>query len=678
VSAHRNQLAGETSPYLLQHAGNPVDWRPWGEEAFELARALDRPVLLSVGYSACHWCHVMERESFEDSSTAQLMNDNFVSIKVDREERPDIDGLYMTAVVSQTGQGGWPMTVFLLPDGRPFYGGTYFPPEARGGLPSFKQVLDGIATAYTERREIVEQQASELAGSLQGGRLGPPAEGFRLAEGTLLDALLTLRGQYDERNGGFGRAPKFPPHSVLTFLLRMHRRTGSEEALAMALRTLGRMADGGIHDQLGGGFHRYAVDAIWLVPHFEQMLYDNALLARSYLAAWQVTGDERWRATAEGILDYLLRELALEHGGLASAQDADTDGVEGATFTWTPAQLRALLSPDDAELAERVWGVTDEGNFEGATVLSLVAPPEDAVERDRLAGIRATLLAARAARPQPALDDKALASWNGMALAALAEGARLCRRPDLLAAAERCAAFLLGPLSHPDGGLWRTHRGGRSQVPGFLDDYAQVAVGLHELYLATSEHRYLAESRRLALLACERFGAPDGSFFDTAHDAEVLVARPRELDDNPTPSGNTTLAGVLVKLARIYGEPELERRAHSVVAQVGTLLARAPQGFGHLLGVCDALLSPPREAAVVGARGDPALAELTAALLDPYEPDLAVAFGDGSDDLGVPLLTGRGLVGDRAAVYVCSGFVCAAPATDAHMVRTAALNAIST
>ena len=354
-----------------------------------------------------------------------------------------------------------------------------------------------------------------------------------------------MRGQHDERNGGFGRAPKFPPHSVLTFLLRMHRRSGSEEALAMALRTLKRMADGGIHDQLGGGFHRYAVDAIWLVPHFEQMLYDNALLARAYLAAWQVTGDEQWRDVAEGILDYLLRELALEHGGFASAQDADTDGVEGPTFTWTPEQLRAVLSEEDAALAERTWGVTPDGNFEGATVLSLVAPPENDDERARLALIRGQLLEARSARPQPALDDKALASWNGMALAALAEGARLCRRPDLLAAAERCAAFLLGPLSHPDGGLWRTHRAGRSQVPAFLDDYAQVATGLYELYLTTREHRYLAESHRLALLARERFGAPDGSFFDTAHDAEELVARPRELDDNPTPSGNSTLAGLL-------------------------------------------------------------------------------------------------------------------------------------
>ena len=351
---------------------------------------------------------------------------------------------------------------------------------------------------------------------------------------------------------------------------------------------------------------------------------------------------------AEGILGYLLRELALDHGGFASAQDADTDGVEGATFTWTPAQLRAVLAEDDAELAEKVWGVTAEGNFEGATVLSVVAAPEDDEERARLERVRAQLLAARAGRPQPALDDKALASWNGMALAALAEGARLCGRPDLLAAAERCAAFLLGPLSHPDGGLWRTHRAGRSQVPGFLDDYAQVAVGLHELYLATREHRYLVESRRLALLACERFGAPDGAFFDTAHDAEVLVARPRELDDNPTPSGSTTLAGLLVRLARTYGEPELERRARAVVDQVGTLLARAPQGFGHLLGVCDALLAAPREAAVVGAADDPATAELASALLAPYEPDLAVAFGDGSDDLGVPLLTGRGLVDGHA------------------------------
>ena len=381
----------------------------------------------------------------------------------------------MTAVVSQTGQGGWPMTVFLLPDGRPFYGGTYFPPEARGGLPAFRQVLDGIATAYRERRDVVERQAGELAESLQEGRLGTPPAGFVLSQATLLDALLTLRGQHDERNGGFGRAPKFPPHSVLTFLLRMHRRSGSEEALAMALRTLKRMADGGIHDQLGGGFHRYAVDAIWLVPHFEQMLYDNALLARAYLAAWQVTGDEQWREVAEGILDYLLRELALEHGGFASAQDADTDGVEGATFTWTPAQLRAALSPEDAELAERTWGVTADGNFEGATVLSLVAPPEDDAGRAAARAHQARSCSRRApparSRRSTTRRSPAGTAWPSprWPRARDSAGEPTCwRRPS------RCAAFLLGPLSRPDGGLWRTHRAGRSQVPGFLDDYAQV------------------------------------------------------------------------------------------------------------------------------------------------------------------------------------------------------------
>ena len=592
-------------------------------------------MLLSIGYSACHWCHVMERESFEDEATAQLMNEHFVSIKVDREERPDVDGLYMSAVVAQTGQGGWPMTVFLLPDGRPFYGGTYFPPEARGGMPSFRQVLDGIAEAYRERRDVVERQAAEMAASLQEGRLGRPPTGFQLTQATLLDALLTLRGQHDERNGGFGRAPKFPPHSVLTFLLRMHRRSGSEEALAMALRTLRRMADGGIHDQLGGGFHRYAVDAIWLVPHFEQMLYDNALLARAYLAAWQVTGDEQWREVAEGILDYLLRELALEHGGFASAQDADTDGVEGATFTWTPAQLRAVLSPEDAALAERTWGVTEEGNFEGATVLSLVAPPEDDDERARLARVRATLLEARAARPQPALDDKALASWNGMALAALAEGARLCRRPDLLAAAERCAAFLLGPLSHPDGGLWRTHRAGRSQVPAFLDDYAQVALGLHELYLATRDDRYLAESRRLALLAMRALRRSGRRVL--RHRARRRAARraPARVRRQPDAVGQLD-AGRAARPARAH-----LRRARARAARAGGRRAGRDAAGARAAG-----LRPParrlRRAARAPARGrrgrrrpdDPATAELATALLDPYEPDLAVAFGDGADDEG--------------------------------------------
>ena len=608
-----NRLILETSPYLLQHAGNPVDWRPWGDEAFELARALDRPVLLSVGYSACHWCHVMERESFEDEATAQLMNEHFVSIKVDREERPDVDGLYMTAVVSQTGQGGWPMTVFLLPDGRPFYGGTYFPPEARGGLPSFRQVLEGIAQAYRERRDVVELQAAELAGSLQEGgsarrRRASRSRRRRCSTRCSRCAASTTSATAASAGPPSSRRTRYSPSCCACTAEPAARRRSR-----WPLRTLGRMADGGIHDQLGGGFHRYAVDAIWLVPHFEQMLYDNALLARAYLAAWQVTGDEQWRQVAEGILDYLLRELALEHGGFASAQDADTDGVEGATFTWTPQQLRAVLPTEDAELAERTWGVTADGNFEGTTVLSLVAPPEGDADRARLARVRAQLLEVRSSRPQPALDDKALASWNGMALAALAEGARLCRRRDLLEAAERCATFLLGPLSRPDGGLWRTHRAGRSQVPGFLDDYAQAASGLYELYLATRDHRHLRESRRLALLACERFGAPDGSFFDTAHDAEVLVARPRELDDNPTPSAATR-----PWRGCSYGLRDLRRAraraaARAVVADAGDLPARAPTAFGNVLCVASALLSDIETVAIAGRADDPAAPRARAA-----------------------------------------------------------------
>ncbi len=660
-----NRLARETSPYLLQHSENPVDWFPWGDEAFERARELDRPILLSIGYSACHWCHVMERESFENAETAALMNDLFVSIKVDREERPDVDSLYMTSVVSLSGHGGWPMTVFLLPDGRPYYGGTYFPPEPRQGMPSFPQVLHGVAGAYREQRELVTDQAERITEALQQGRLGGHREtGWSASETTLVDALVALRGQHDERAGGFGRAPKFPPHGVLTFLLAMHRRTGSATALEMATQTLDKMAAGGIFDQLGGGFHRYSVDAVWLVPHFEKMLYDNALLARSYTGAYQLTGEERYRRTAEATLDYIQRELVLEHGGVASAQDADTDGVEGLTFTWTPEQLREVLEPHEAALVERVYAVTQAGNFEGASILSLVETPTDE-EEARLVDIRARLLAARAERPQPQRDDKALAAWNGMALAAFAEGARVYGRADYLATATRCAAFLLGPLSRPDGRLLRTHRAGTSQIDAFLDDYAQVATGLFELHLATRDPHYLAESKRLALVACERFALESGGFADTADDAETLIARPQELGDNPTPSGNSTLAGVLVRLARVYGEPELERQAGRVVAAVNTLLARAPQGFGHLLAVTAALLDPPEQVAIVGD----ASPELVAAALAGWDPFLAACFGDGIDDRGIELLRGRGLVEGAAAVYRCSGFTCSAPTTTPEGAR---------
>jgi uncharacterized protein len=649
-----NRLASETSPYLLQHAGNPVDWYPWGEEALARARELDVPILLSIGYSACHWCHVMEHESFEDAATAELMNERFVSIKVDREERPDLDAIYMQAVLALTGHGGWPMTVFLTPTGEPFYGGTYYPPEPRGGMPSFRNVLEGISEAYRERRGDVQGQASQLAEALRQ-RPRPATDGEGPGPGALTDALLTLRGQFDEKRGGFGGAPKFPPSCALWFLLRMHRELGSDEARRMAEITLDRMAAGGIHDQLAGGFHRYAVDAIWLVPHFEKMLYDNALLARAYLQAFEETGAERHGEVAASTLDYLVRELRLPHGGYASATDADTDGVEGSTFVWTPRDVRALLG-DDSALVEALYDITDEGNFEGATVLSRVIGLEEASERsgvpaERLPELRARMLEARGQRPQPGLDDKALASWNGMALAALAEGARVLERPDLLDAAVACAEFLLGPLSRPDGTLWRTHRDGRSSIPGFLDDHAQVAEGLWQLHRATLDPRWLSEARRLALLADTRFADSDApGWCDTAADGEQLVARPRTLDDAPTPSGASTLAGLLVRIARLQGDDELERRARAVVASAGTLLTRAPQAFGNLLCVASALLADTVTVAIAGDPDDPAARALGRAAVATSSPETIVWIDPSQHPPA-----------DAPAAYVCRGRTCLPP-----------------
>jgi hypothetical protein len=659
-----NRLASETSPYLLQHAGNPVDWYPWGEEALARARALDLPILLSIGYSACHWCHVMEHESFEDQATAELMNRHFVPIKVDREERPDLDAIYMQAVLALTGHGGWPMTVFLTPAGEPFYGGTYYPPEPRGGMPSFRNVLQGISEAYRERRGDVQGQAAQLAEALQQ-RPRPAGDDDGPSAGMLTDALLSLRGQFDERRGGFGGAPKFPPSCALWFLLRMYAELDSGEALRMAEVTLDRMAAGGIHDQLAGGFHRYAVDAIWLVPHFEKMLYDNALLARAYVQAYEATGAERHAEVAASTLDYLVRELRLPHGGYASATDADTDGVEGSTFIWTPREVRALLG-DEAALVEALYGITEEGNFEGATVLSQVLTLDEASERsgvpaERLPALRARMLEARVLRPQPGLDDKALASWNGMALAALAEGARVLERPDLLAAAEQCAAFLLGPLSRPDGTLWRTHRDGRSSIAGFLDDHAQVAEGLWQLHRATLDPRWLAEARRLALLADVRFSDPEGpGWCDTAADGEQLVARPRTLDDAPTPSGASTLARLLVRIARLDGNDELEARARALVAAAGALPARAPQAFGNVLCVASSLLGDAVTVAIAGDPDDAAARALGRAAVVLAGPEAVVWFDPSQHPLA-----------DGPAAYVCRGRTCLPPVGGEDALRTA-------
>jgi hypothetical protein len=620
-----NRLAQESSPYLLQHAANPVDWYPWGDEAFAKARAEDKPVLLSVGYSACHWCHVMERESFEDSATAQVMNELYVSIKVDREERPDVDAVYMDAVVTLTGQGGWPMTVFLTAAGEPFFGGTYYPPEPRHGLPAFRQVLVAIAEAYRTQREDVAKQAASLVEALERSAQIEPSSEPLTAE-LLSEAVRVLRAQYDERHGGFGRAPKFPPASALEFLLRAG-------AVDLVRGTLDGMAAGGMYDLVGGGFHRYSVDEQWLVPHFEKMLYDNALLVPAYLHGWLVTRDDRYRRVVEHTVEYALRELRLDGGGFASAQDADTDGVEGLTFTWTPEEIDRgeLLLP-----------------FEHGQYILRGELSDDE---------RASLLARRAERPQPVRDDKAIAGWNGLMLAALAEAGRRLDRADWLDAAQELAEFLLGPLSDGER-LHRTWRDGIAKGTGYLEDYANVAHGLYELHVATGDARWLHESHRLALLAVELFADDaNGGFFLTPADGEKLVARQKDLDDNPTPSGNSMLAFVLLRLARIWGDDELESRAVGVLLLMRDVLSRAPQGFGWALCALDLHLSPPRELAILGEPQS----EVARAALRGFDPNAVVAFGPAD---GVPLLEGKTLVDGKAAVYVCERFACQAPVTD--------------
>ena len=667
-----NRLAEETSPYLLQHADNPVDWHPWGEEAFALARAGDRPILLSIGYSACHWCHVMEHESFEDPETAALMNERFVNVKVDREERPDVDAVYMDAVVALTGQGGWPMTVFLTPDGEPFWGGTYFPPTPRAGMPAFRDVLNAVADAYAGKRGDVLRQAEQLVEAIRRTSSPPPSHEL-LTTALLAEAVVTLWHQFDREHGGFGGAPKFPPASALEFLVRRHLRSGSEQALEMAVKTLDEMAAGGVYDQLGGGFHRYAVDAVWLVPHFEKMLYDNALLASVYLHGWLVTGKPRYREVVEETLDYLLRELRLPEGGLASAQDADTQGEEGLTYVWLLDELVGLLEPNEAELVVARYGVTAQGNFEGGNVLHVAAEVDD--PEGKLASARRKLLEARSRRPQPAQDDKALAAWNGLALSALAEAGLRLGRDDYLEAARTLAAFLGSAMTDERGRLHRTYRAGVAKGTGYLEDYANVANGLLDLYTATGELPYLEEARRLAGVVLELFHDPDeGGFFFTPADGERLVARKKELDDHPAPSGNSMTAFVLLRLARTYGEEELEHRAVDVFRLAYRLMEGAPSAVGHLLCALELHFSAPREVAIVGRSGDPATESLRRAALERFEPGTVYAFAEGPDDPAVarvPLLAGKGLVDGRPAAYVCESFACKAPVTDAAALREA-------
>jgi len=664
-----NRLAAETSPYLLQHADNPVDWWAWGDEAFAEARRLDRPVLLSVGYSACHWCHVMAHESFENPEIAALMNELFVNIKVDREERPDVDAIYMQAVQALTGGGGWPMTVFLTPQAVPYFGGTYFPPGDRGGMRGFPVVLRAAADAYHNRKDAVASAGEQLRQALTPPRLRggdqPTVEQLDAAARALVEMT-------DRRHGGFGQnGPKFPHSAALDLLLRRHRTGGDPALLDAALITLDRMARGGIYDHAGGGFHRYSVDGQWAVPHFEKMLYDNAQLAPVYLHAYQLTGEARWRRVVEETLDYVVREMRLPGGGFASTQDADSEGEEGRFFVWTPQQLREALGNDeDAALAQRYFGVSDAGNFEhGATVLSVPYPAEQvaaAMQLDvgtlqqRIDGIRARLYEVRERRVHPGRDDKVVTSWNALMLAAFAEAGAALQRDDYVDVARSAADFLLTEVSR-DGVLLRTWKDGAAKITGFLEDVAFLADALLTLYQASGEPRWFAEAQRLARDMLERFHDPVAGFYDTAQDAEPLLVRPKSLDDNAIPAGQSIAAHAMLRLYAYTGEERWYDTAIAVLSPLAPAIARSPLGLGNLAWALQLATEPVREVAVAGAPDAADTAALVRSVAERFDPVRVLAWGIAD---GVPLMADRTPINGHAAAYVCRKFACERPVTE--------------
>ncbi len=678
-----NRLAQETSPYLRQHAENPVDWYPWGDEAFTRARAEDKAVLLSVGYSACHWCHVMAHESFEHPETAEVMNSLFVNIKVDREERPDVDDIYMNAVQAMTGHGGWPMTVFLLPDGRPFWGGTYFPRVPRYGMPSFMQVLHAIHDAYANRRAEVEQAASSLTHALDNNLLdvGTSADDLNTA---LLDrAASKLLSGFDRINGGFGGAPKFPQPMNLAFLLAHHARTGDADALNAVTHTLRKMARGGMYDQIGGGFARYSVDEKWLVPHFEKMLYDNAQLSRLYLHAWQVTGDRFFRVIAEETYDYILREMTAPEGGFYSATDADSEGEEGKFFVWTIAEVESLLSADDARVAVTYFGMTESGNFEGKNILNIPREPADVAAElglsvDDLAAaverITHTLYAARSHRVHPGLDDKILTAWNGLMLGSLAEAARVLNRDDYRIAAIRAGEFLTSTMvEHTADGprLLRTYNHGRAKLNGVLEDYACLAEGLLDLYMTTFDTTAFDLARALTDRALTHFRAGDGGFFDVSDDHEPLIVRPRSLQDNAVPSGSGKLCRVLALMSAYTGDARDDDAARAALRLLVSGMSEYPQAFGESLGAVELLAGGVIELALVGPLDSPALRDLAAEAWSAYRPNLIAAHApqDASPDHSIPLLAGRVQRDGQPTAYVCRKFTCKLPVTEPAALR---------
>ncbi|MCC6217818.1 MAG: DUF255 domain-containing protein [Polyangiaceae bacterium] len=680
-----NRLAQETSPYLLQHAHNPVEWYPWGPEALERARREDRPILLSIGYAACHWCHVMERESFEDEAIAQLMNEHFVCIKVDREERPDLDELYMTATVAMSGGGGWPMTVFLTPEQEPFFAGTYFPPRDVGGRPGFPTLLAGIHEAWVRERQALTGQARSLTERIRE-HVGAPRPADVPAT-ALAEAVEDLSLDYDPRWGGFGSAPKFPPHHALALLARQHARTGDERALEMLRGTLDAMRRGGLYDHLAGGFARYSTDDEWHVPHFEKMLYDNAQLARAYVEAWQLTGEDDYARVARETLDWMARELGLPEGGFASATDADSEGVEGRYFVWSHAEVEQVLGATEAAVFAAAFDVTPGGNWEGANVLRQRRPLEELARalkleppalRERLDAARARLLEARRRRTPPLTDDKIVTAWNGLAIGAFAEAARVLDEPRYLEVAERAARHLLERVTRPDGGLFRTARGARAHLDAYLDDYAFLGDGLLDLYEAGGDASFLGHALRLAERLVEDFGDGDGAFHHTSRHHEALLARPRDGHDGATPSANAVAARLLARLSRHLARPALAERAAVAVRAYGGLIERAPRAFATTLCVVDQLLEGPVELCLAGDPAAPETRALARAAARRYLPNRVVAHAPGRGTAGVelPLVAGKGTGGAPAALHVCREYACQAPVTDPAAVPAAVTEAL--
>ena len=678
-----NHLSKETSPYLLQHAENPVDWYSWSQEALEKAKREDKPILLSIGYAACHWCHVMAHESFEDVETAHLMNEKFINIKVDREERPDIDAIYMQAVQAMTGHGGWPMTMFLMPDGSPFYGGTYFPPDDRHGIPSFRKVLQAVSDAYAERREGVAESAQQLR-QIYESNIGKAHSGGTLAPQMLEMIYRSLKQHYDETNGGFGAAPKFPATMVLDFLLRYWKRTGTPDALDMVATSFRKMSRGGIYDQIGGGFARYSVDAAWQVPHFEKMLYDNALLVRLGAHLWQATRNEEIRRVTTETVEWINREMTAPEGGFYSSLDADSEGHEGKFYIWSEEELDSLLGTDSGAF-KKYYGVVRGGNFEGKNILHIPADPETAAVRagvdletlDRiLERGRRILLDRRVRRVRPGRDEKILASWNGLMLRGIATAARVFDRKDFARLALGNAGFLAREMVRDDR-VMRSHKDGVTRIAGFLEDHAAVALGLLAIYELTFDEQWVNRAREIADAMIEWFWDDDiGAFFDTARDAEQLITRPRDVTDNATPSGTSLAVELLLHLAELQQDAEYRRRAAFALETLAEPMLRFPTAFGHLLGAADMDLYGAIEVAIVGETSSPGFRALERTVAEKYVPSLVLAGGAAAARTTIRLLDDRLLIDDKPTAYVCRGYACDKPVTEPGALADQLENAV--